>query len=293
MRKMYSSLSLLIVILLFSSCEKQDLPTISNGLTLKTVRLTVENEDFLRRATFTEEGKIRNVILGLLSTSELDGVVREYIYTNSNLLECIPGISSSDAPGCYPFLEYSNDLLTSLNGNPLEYNGNTITELNLTHDGRTIYEFADQTYSQLLKVEYIQDVSSSPILADQTTFTYEGDNVVYIERKRIDDATGELELIHKIEYTYDNQPNPYQEGHNQIALVTYYQQMLYLQGNEFNMVFRSANNIIDQQATYYNSSGITTAGYSYTFEYNDNGYPTKSTRLVNGIEYVVEYEYYE
>ena len=291
MKIIYTALPFLMIALLFLSCEKQDLPTVSNELTLKNVRREVPSIDIVRKASFTEEGKIRNVILGNISTTEFDDTKREYIYTTDNLLECIPGFSSSDWPGCYPFLEYTNGILTTLNGNILEYNGNTIVEHYLNQDGRTIYEFTNQNYDQLLKAEYIRDVSTNPTVSHQTNFTYDGGNLVFIQRKRINDTTGLLELIHETEYTYDNKRNPYQQGHNQIALVSYFQQMMILQWNEFNLIYRSTNNVVTRSYTNYLSDYQ--SSFSYSFEYNSNDYPVKRTHVVDGMEFVMKYEYYD
>lgn len=291
MKKNYLVLPVFILTFLLLGCEKQDFLLPSNDLTLKEIRVEFEAQDVLRRASFTTEGKIRNVILGLLSTSEFDDLKREYIYTPDNLLECVPGISSFDAPGCYPFLEYSNGVLTTLNGNALEYDGNKITELNFLHDSRIIYEFEDASYNRLLKVDFIKDVSTTPVLYIQEFFEYEDNNLIRTQINRIDDTTGQLELAFLTEYTYDDKRNPYQQGHNQIALVSYYQQMLYLNSNQFNLVFRSSNNVLTRSYTNFLSGFQSTL--SYTYEYNTIGYPIQRVHTITGGDIVAKYEYYE
>ena len=79
----------MITALLFSSYEKQDLPTLSNELTLKSIRREVVNTDFVKSATFYQEGQILDVTLGLISTSEFDDIKREYRYDAQNLLTCM------------------------------------------------------------------------------------------------------------------------------------------------------------------------------------------------------------
>ena len=289
MKKNYTIL--LVFLLAILGCEKQDFLLLSNDLTLKEIRVELQAQDVLRRASFTTEGKIRNVILGLLSTSEFDDMKREYIYTPDNLLECVPGISSFDAPGCYPYLEYSNGLLTTLNGNALEYDGNRITELNFLHDSRIIYEFEDASYTKLLKVDFIKDVSTTPVLYIQELFEYQDNNLTRIEANRLDDTTGQFGLAFLTEYTYDDKRNPYQQGHNQIALVSYYQQMLYLGSNQHNLVFRSSNNVITRSYTNLLSGFQSTL--SYTYEYNAMGYPIERVHTISVGDVVKKYSYYE
>jgi len=282
---------LLVIVLALSGCEKQDFLLPSNDLTLKEVRIELEAQDILRRASFTTEGKIRNVILGLLSTSEFDDMKREYIYTPDNLLECVPGISSFDAPGCYPYLEYSNGVLTTLNGNALEYDGNRIIQHQLNWDARSIYTFEDNTYQKLVESEYIVDVSTTPVLRSQNIYEYDGNNITYIETRFLDDTTGQLEIINTTEYTYDDKRNPYQQGHNQIALVSYQQQMLYLGPNGPNLVFRSSNNVMTRSYTNFLSGFQFTL--SYTYEYNAMGYPIERVHTISSGEVVKKYSYYE
>ena len=117
MKKIYAALPFVITALLFSSCEKQDLPTLSNELTLKSIRREVVNTDFVKSATFNPEGQILDVTLGLISTSEFDDIKREYRYDAQNLLTCMTD-NSTGLPGCYPAFEYEGGVITMMNGNP-------------------------------------------------------------------------------------------------------------------------------------------------------------------------------
>ena len=290
--KNYHILFAILITFSLAGCEKQDIESLSTDLTLKNVRIELEAQDVVRRASFTTEGKIRNVILGLISTSEYDDVKREYIYTEENLLECIPGFGPSDIPGCFPYLEYTGGVLATLNGNPLTYEGNIITELVLNHDNHVVYTFEDTSYDKLLKVEIFRDTSTTPYLFIEEIFGYEGDNLVSIEYRRLNDETGMLELATEIAYTYDNEKNPYLKTQDQTALVSYFQPMFYLNWNLFNLHFRSVNNVLTYSFKNHLSGFEFTE--SYTFEYNLEGYPVlRKHNLLSGDEVQTKYEYYE
>lgn len=286
-------LSLLFLIgFLLCGCEKQDLLLPSNDLTLKEVRREVEAVDVVRKASFSAEGKILNVILGNISTTEFDDVKRQYSYTEDNLLTCVPGVNSFDYPGCYPYMEYSDGVLTSINGSTLEYVGNTIIEYRELWDGKIIYEFEDDSYNKLIKYEYYHDASSNPTLTTQKIFEYDGDNIIFIEAKSLDDTTGQLETYNTTSYTYDDKINPYKKGHNQIAIVSYYQPMLDLSWEQWNLKFRSTNNVISRTTTY-NLTGWTGGTLTYDYTYNDSDYPVTMTYQTPSYEVVTKFLYYD
>lgn len=292
MKKIYAALPFVMIALLFSSCEKQDLPTLSNELTLKSIRREVVNTDFVKSATFNQEGQILDVTLGLISTSEFDDIKRVYRYDAQNLLTCMTD-NSNGLPGCYPAFEYEGGVITMMNGNPVEYNGNIIIQLHLTHGSQSIYTFSDNSYQQLLKVEHFRDYTTNPILSKQVVFEYEGDNLIFFEIKRLDDETGEFQIINETRYTYDDNPNPFRKGHSQIAMVSYYQSMLDLTWGEFNLIYRSANNVTQRDSFYDHLDGFTSNVIDYSYEYNSIGYPITRTNQNGSNEFLLKYDYYE
>lgn len=279
--------------ILFFGCEKQDLLFSSNDLTLKEVRREIETLDIVRRASFNSEGKILDVILGNISTTELDDVKRNYSYTRDDLLSCAPITSINDLPGCYPHLEYSDEgVLLRINGNPFEYDGNKISLYDSAWDGRIIFEFEDDTYAQLTRYEYYRNVSTNPDLAIQKIFQYDGDNIIFIEAKSLNEATGQLETYNTTGYTYDDKINPYKKGHNQIALVTYYHTMLDLSWEQWNLIYRSTNNVLTQTMTF-NLNGWSDSTTNYFYEYNSSGYPITKTEERDDFDIVTKFKYYE
>lgn len=281
------------MMLCFSKCEKQDLLLPSNELTLKEVRREVASRDVVRRASFNREGKILEVILGNISTTEFDDVKRTYTYTRDNLLSCIPGFSSSDAPGCYPYMEYSDaGVLLRINDNTLEYVGNKIIEHRTQWDAQLVYVFEDDTYNNMTKFEYYKDVSTNPRLTTEKIFEYDGDNIIYIEAKWLNETTGEFETYNTTTYTYDDKRNPYKKGHDQIALVTYYHAMLDLSWEQWNLKYRSSNNVLSQTTTF-NLSGWTGSTRTLSYEYNNSNYPISITEQTPNFEIVTKFEYYD
>ena len=274
---------LFVLLLTFLGCEEENemMPPPNNDLTLKQARREVLAFDFMNGATFHRNGKLNQAIQGRVSTSLFDEVKREGIYNEDNLLECVIRFNNGQGE-CYPSMEYTNGELTSLNGHPLEYNGNVINEI-FSSTVRFKYEFEDDTYQKLLRMEEIISFTLRYI-----EYSYEGDHLISVEERLYNDATGQYELWKLTEYTYDDKRNPYQQAHDQNALVSYYYDMLYIQQSPLNIVYRSPNNVLTETIT--TSSGSGTLHYSY--EYNDKDYPIKRTREINQSESVVTYEYY-
>lgn len=270
--------------LLFASCENEEIVIPSNELILKEVRRELPSFDIMFSATFNTDGKIINAIQGKVTTSEFDEITREYIYNQYNVLECVRQ-SNGGQSECYPDLEYLNGRLIALNGNSLEYVGNTITEVFQTHNVQIKYEFEDDTYQKLTRIEHWQSSS----LLSYENYTYEEDNLTCVEIRLWNDATAEYELWSLTEFTYDNERNPYQLGVEQLALVSYYQDMAYLQQNPRNLVYRSRNNVLSETI-----SGTTSSTtYLYSYEYNSEGYPIKRTLEFNGNESTITFEYHD
>ncbi len=293
MKNIYRIIFLSFMMISFSNCEKQDFLLPTNDLTLKEVRREIESIDVVKRASFNSDGKILDVILGNISTTEFDDVKRSYSYTRDDLLSCRPITNVSDLPGCYPHMEYSdNGVLIRINGNELEYDGNIIIHYRQAWDARIIYEFEDDTYNKLIKYEYYRDISTNPILANQKIFEYDGDNIIYIEAKSIDDTTGQLETYNTTAYTYDDKINPYKKGHNQIALVSYYHTMLDLSWEQWNLKYRSANNVVSRTTTF-NLSNWTGGTITYEYTYNNSGYPLTMTYQTPSHEVETKFIYYD
>lgn len=286
------------ILLLFSalflfSCEKQDLSLPATDLTLKEVRREIESIDVVRKASFNRKGKILDVILGNISTTEFDDVKRTYSYTRDDLLSCTPITNINDLPGCYPHLEYSDaGVLIRINGNALEYDGNKIIQNSTNWDSRIVFEFEDDTYNNMVRIENYVDVSTNPTLTRQRIFEYDGDNIIYIEARALDDTTGQLETYNTTIYTYDDKINPYKKGHNQIALVSYHHTMLDLSWAQWNLIYRSTNNVVSQTTTF-NLNGWTGGTLTYDYEYNDSGYPTLMTYQTPSHEVKTKFAYYD
>lgn len=277
---------LFIFLLTFLGCEEKDemiLPP-NNDLTLKEARREIPAFDFMNSASFHTDGKLNQAIQGRVSSSLYDEVKRECIYNENNLLECVMRFNNGQGE-CYPSMEYINGELTTLNGHPLEYDGNIITEI-YPNNVSIKYEFEDDTYQKLTRVEEF----FGSFLVRYLIYQFEADHLISIEERLFNDVTGQYELWRLTEYTYDDKRNPYEQAHDQIALVSYYYDMLYTQQSPLNIIYRSPNNVLTETIT--GSTGsVTTLNYSY--EYNAKDYPTRRTLVINQNESVVTYEYYE
>jgi len=275
---------LFVLLLTFLGCEEESevMTPSNNDLTLKQARREVPAFDFMNSATFHRDGKLNQAIEGKLSTSLFDEVKRECIYNEDNLLECVMRFNNGQGE-CRPSMEYANGVITTLNGRVLEYDENVITEI-YVNGALVKYEFEDDTYQKLIRIEEY----FGPFFYRFEDYTYDGDNLISIEQRLLNDVTGQFELWSLTEYTYDDKKNPYQQGHDQIALVSYYQNMLYSQNNEDNMIYRSPNNVLTETV----SSSTSSRTFNYSYEYNSEGYPIERRLTFNGNLSVVTYEYY-
>ena len=287
---------LICLLSFFVSCEQEEgfLPlseVVRNEPILKQVTQEFPAYDVVMNAFYETDGRVKTVYRGNLSTPLLDHLDTEFIYNESNQLLC--QINHLSSPGeCRPSIEYTDGQVSGIRGFPITYDGNIITNSFAWSDSHVKYEFEDDTYQRLLKVEYLTSVSSSsPSLISRDTYTYEGDNLMSIECRLINDVGGGFDVVLFIEYSYDDQPNPFLPAFNQNALIAYHKGVMPNIQYKEKLVFRSANNIVTKTTTFPTSGEVSTVNYSY--DYNDRGYPVQRTHSVGDNTFYVKYEYNE
>ena len=150
------------------------------------------------------------------------------------------------------------------------YSGGKISEIEMFLDmGNGLKSFGVYEYTfsgeHVTKVEMKMDIlgTGTPIVASKTEFTYTGDNPTKVVEYEFDAATMGLKKTGEVEYVYDDKKNPF---FNIGINFVFPDVQFFAKNNYTKMTVKDDAGAVDQDE----SANI-------TYEYNENGYPTKST----------------
>ena len=143
------------------------------------------------------------------------------------------------------------------------------------------YEYS-YTDAKLTSTVFKADYYGQAVISSKSVISYEGENAIKIVEYINNYITGSLEQSRILDFEYDDKKNPSKGmGEDNIAA---------------DVRFLSKNNITKMTITNQNGIVDNVNSFNYTYEYNDNDYPTKVNSLsfndaktgVSNIEYDCE-----
>jgi hypothetical protein len=267
-------LSIAMFIAMLSSCKKEDGSSNNNGnnaLQLASVQFDFQGETQKQNFSFNSTGLINKITAEKWPAQE-DSTKSQPFYTinvgwsSDTLSKVVITMAASQSSHTLDFIKDQKHQLVRKGLYPITISFGSETWLGFDNKGRVI---ADSNYGGGL----------FPV-SNYKLFTWDtNDNIVKIESYMVNNA-GSYTNNFTIESTYDQNKNPlYSYSPYFFALVV---------GEYYH--FQSKNNLLQEKIT---SNGSTFVRNSYTYEYNQQGYPTKRilTSLPSSAPYAVKYDY--